>query len=304
MAIQMRRGAYSQFDPSKMVAGEIAFVTSGDPNSEDGQAIYCCFTAGTVKRFATYEDLKNYLNEATADVQTTLTENINSTITKANTAITNANSATSKANTATTKANTAATNAETLYNELKDVDVSSLTEAVQNCLSATGQSTIPQAKGIEDLTEMDSSVEDSHFVLGSGGTTIFKMTLANLAAKIASISVSSLDTTAKTLASAINELKSSKSGKLKVQDYTSSNISIANSTNGSVDITCSWSGYTLVGCAGFKCVNSASSGVNSSMVNIYGAYKYDATHIRVLYRNTSTSAAKVDITVGALFEAN
>lgn len=304
MAIQMRRGTYSDFDPAKMVAGEIAFVTSGDPNSENGRAVYGCFEAGTVKRFATYEDLQNYVNETTTDIQTTLKEGVADAISKANTATTNANTATSKADTATTKANKAATNAEDLYNTLKNVDVSTLTEAVQNCLSATGQGTTPQAKTITDLTETDSSALDTHYVVGSGGVTLFKMTFANLAKKIASISLSSFATTAKTIIGAINEINASlsdKSGTLAVEAVTKSDISIVASTNGVCDFTCSMSGYTLLACTGFKVTNSSSSGVNSSMINVYAAYKYSNTVCRVLYRNTSTSAAKVDIAVYALF---
>ena len=32
MAVQTRRGAYENFDPSKLLAGEWATVLSGDPN--------------------------------------------------------------------------------------------------------------------------------------------------------------------------------------------------------------------------------------------------------------------------------
>ena len=40
MAITMRIGTYDKFDPRKMVAGEYAVVTSGDPDTLDGKAIY------------------------------------------------------------------------------------------------------------------------------------------------------------------------------------------------------------------------------------------------------------------------
>ena len=56
MAVQHRRGNYSQFIPSKLVAGEIAFVTSGDPNTNSGTAVYVCFGDGDVQRFATAEE--------------------------------------------------------------------------------------------------------------------------------------------------------------------------------------------------------------------------------------------------------
>lgn len=57
MAIQNRRGAFADFDPTKMVAGEFAVVQTGDPNAEDGKAIYMAFTPGNVKRLATDSDL-------------------------------------------------------------------------------------------------------------------------------------------------------------------------------------------------------------------------------------------------------
>lgn len=61
MAIQHRRGIYSRFDPTRLVAGEWAVVLSGDPLADDGMAAYVCFAAGTVKRVATYEDMADYL---------------------------------------------------------------------------------------------------------------------------------------------------------------------------------------------------------------------------------------------------
>lgn len=60
MAIQHRRGAYADFDPTKMKPGEIAFVQSGDPLVSDGRAVYVCFTSGDVRRMATQEELSEY----------------------------------------------------------------------------------------------------------------------------------------------------------------------------------------------------------------------------------------------------
>lgn len=59
MAIQHRRGAYTNYDPTKMVPGEIAVVQSGDPASTDGKAIYIAITAGNVKRIALYDEMQN-----------------------------------------------------------------------------------------------------------------------------------------------------------------------------------------------------------------------------------------------------
>lgn len=67
MAIQMRRGAYAQFDPSKMKAGEWAVSTDSDTKK---QQIWMCFAPGVVKRMGTVEDfnteiqrlIQNYLD--------------------------------------------------------------------------------------------------------------------------------------------------------------------------------------------------------------------------------------------------
>lgn len=106
MAIQNRRGYYGDFDPEKMVAGEFAFVTSGDPNTSDGQAIYGCFTPGSVKRFATYEDMQaEILNAYTEDLP-----DMESAAAAANGA---ADTAASAAQTAQTAAQTATDAADT-----------------------------------------------------------------------------------------------------------------------------------------------------------------------------------------------
>ena len=59
MAIQNRRGSYTNFDPEKMVSGEFAVVRDGDPNSSTGRSVYLCFEPGVVKRLADYEDIRD-----------------------------------------------------------------------------------------------------------------------------------------------------------------------------------------------------------------------------------------------------
>lgn len=88
MAIQHRRGIYSRFDPTRLVAGEWAIVLSGDTSASDGMAAYICFAAGKVKRVATFEDMAE--NIAAANEQliqrltTELTTNLNTAATRAN----------------------------------------------------------------------------------------------------------------------------------------------------------------------------------------------------------------------------
>ena len=59
MAIQHRRGSYSNFDPTKMAPGEFAVVQSGDPGASDGEAVYMAFAAGQVKRLAIHDDMQS-----------------------------------------------------------------------------------------------------------------------------------------------------------------------------------------------------------------------------------------------------
>lgn len=56
MAIQNRRGIFSDLDPTKLLPGEYAVVISGDPDNTDGNGVYICFAPGQVKKIALTED--------------------------------------------------------------------------------------------------------------------------------------------------------------------------------------------------------------------------------------------------------
>ena len=58
--IQLRRGDYSEFVPSKLKPGEIMIIQNGDPESSSGKAIYACIAAGDVVRLATQDELNAY----------------------------------------------------------------------------------------------------------------------------------------------------------------------------------------------------------------------------------------------------
>lgn len=62
MAIQLRRGSYDYFDPTKLMPGEFAVVTEDDPYGVGGQAIYMCFGSGIVKRIVGADDLGGLLD--------------------------------------------------------------------------------------------------------------------------------------------------------------------------------------------------------------------------------------------------
>lgn len=69
MAIQNRRGSFSDFDRTKLLSGEFAFVVDGDAdNSIDGKSIYAK-VGDAVKQLATHEDIVIAINNAIEDVR-------------------------------------------------------------------------------------------------------------------------------------------------------------------------------------------------------------------------------------------
>lgn len=56
MAIQLRRGDYADFDPSRLLDGELAVVLENDPNTEDGTGTYVSYGDSNVKRLLTADE--------------------------------------------------------------------------------------------------------------------------------------------------------------------------------------------------------------------------------------------------------
>ena len=69
MAIQMRRGAFTDFDPMQMLPGEWAVMLSDDEETIDGYAVYICYAAGMVKRIVSSDELAALTNNIYADVE-------------------------------------------------------------------------------------------------------------------------------------------------------------------------------------------------------------------------------------------
>lgn len=109
MAIQNRRGAFADFDPAKMVPGELAVVLSGDPASDTGRTLYICFAPGVVKRIVSYEDFETELQNATEEIQEAFTADVQAAINNAIAATSAANAAQQAATLAAAAANEAAT---------------------------------------------------------------------------------------------------------------------------------------------------------------------------------------------------
>lgn len=66
MAIKIRRGAYSSFDPAELLEGEPALVTSGDPSTTDGIALYIAQADGVAKQIAFADQVEDAEDSAAA----------------------------------------------------------------------------------------------------------------------------------------------------------------------------------------------------------------------------------------------
>ena len=139
MAIQTRRGNYGDFDPDKMLPGELATVTSGDPGAEDGRSVYACFAAGDVKRMATYEDMQENISQATQDVQEDFTAQLTQKISQAEAAITAAETATEQANQAKSDADAAANRANEAAARAEQTDVAQLVARIEELETAVSK---------------------------------------------------------------------------------------------------------------------------------------------------------------------
>lgn len=92
MAIRVRRGLKQDFDPNKLLSGELATPL-------DTRELYAAFAPGDVQKIATYENVQEMVGDATEEVIAEFIESVTE--------------ATESAQTATQGANTAATHATT-----------------------------------------------------------------------------------------------------------------------------------------------------------------------------------------------
>ena len=141
MAIQLRRGAYENYDASKLKPAEVGVVQSGDPNTTDGKAIYIAINANDVKRIPTAEEMSDHNDEAQAilddiiDKNTTIQQVYRNTVNKAN----EASQSATDAQTAKTAAEKAKTDTQALLNQAQ-TDIEGYTaDAQQDIQSALTQ---------------------------------------------------------------------------------------------------------------------------------------------------------------------
>lgn len=154
MAIQNRRGVYSDFTPTKMVPGEFAVVNSGDPNSTSGKGVYISFADGQAKRLVMEEDVQNEVAKATEDIAQELTQEVEAAIADdvqaAQTAATNASTS---AQTATTKASEAAASATQAAQTVANI--------IDNTLTQTGKAADAKVTG-DELDGLKEDLSDIH----------------------------------------------------------------------------------------------------------------------------------------------
>lgn len=136
---QQLHGPWSDFDPGKMLTGELAVVTSGDPHSDTGRAIYICFGPGIVKRFTTYEDFENELASALSDLKKSFAADMTNATAAANSAAAAAQAAQKAADAAAKRANDAAAACEGLTDNKRveelETKMNQVIEALSNALS-------------------------------------------------------------------------------------------------------------------------------------------------------------------------
>lgn len=155
MAITMRKGAYADFDPSKMKAGEWAVSTDTDSNK---QQVWMCFSPGVVKRMGTVEDfdmeiqilIRQYLDgmaesvekaQESAELATSKAQESANSASRAKTSETNAKTSETNALDSATKAKTSETNSKTSETKAKASETSASTSASNAKTSETNSKT-------------------------------------------------------------------------------------------------------------------------------------------------------------------
>lgn len=184
MAIQLRRGAYADYNPNRLKEGEIAVVRSGD-STVDGKAVYIAFAQGVTKRLATADEMANYnaeINAIYGEIQTKATniqQVFQNTVSKAN------------------EANQSATDAQEARDEVIET-VNSIKEAIEESGpdGAALAIYVQQAKdAAESATASAESVDD---VVTAAQTAKNAAETANTSAQSAKNAAQSAKTAAET----------------------------------------------------------------------------------------------------------
>ena len=191
MAIQMRRGAYAEFDPLKMKAGEWAVSTDSDTKK---QQIWMCFAPGIVKRMGTVEDFDTEIQRLIQSYLDGIAESVEKAQESAELATSKAqesSTSASNAKTSETKARISETNASNSAAKAKISETNAKASETNAKASATSASTsASNAKTSETKAKVSETNAKKSETNASASTTNAKTSETNAKASATSASTS------------------------------------------------------------------------------------------------------------------
>lgn len=117
--MMQRRGSYSNFNPLNALPQEFQIVTEGDPNTDDGKAIYIVIEAGVVRRLVASNEIQGIIDATYQEVLSDIAEDIAAAESATAAAATAANYALVQGQNAETAANSVYTFIEDIENRIE-----------------------------------------------------------------------------------------------------------------------------------------------------------------------------------------
>jgi chemotaxis protein histidine kinase CheA len=210
MAIQMRRGAYAQFDPLKMRAGEWAVSTDSDTLK---QQIWMCFAPGVVKRIGTIEDFDVEIKILFQSYMDDISNSVNVARGYAETASSKATSASVSATNAKTSETNAANSKKTAQSYAVGGTNSRTGEDTDNAKYYSQQASTSKTAAATSATNAKTSETNAKNKADSASTSATNAAKSESNAKVyataATTKASEASTSATTAATKANEAKAS-----------------------------------------------------------------------------------------------
>ena len=171
MSIQMRKGYYDDFDPTKMTPGEWAVSIDEDSNK---QIVWMCFAPGVVKRMGTVEDfdveIQRLIHNQMESINTSVS-NANQSEVNAKISEDNAKMYAESASTSALNAKISETNAKTSEEECKKV-LESVPKDITTITNQVNQNTV-------NIESLQSNKADKATTLAGYGITDAQEKLTN-----------------------------------------------------------------------------------------------------------------------------
>lgn len=210
MAIQMRRGAYAEFDPLKMKAGEWAVSTDSDTLK---QQIWMCFAPGVVKRIGTIEDFDVEIKILFQSYMDDISNSVNVARGYAETASSKAASASVSATNAKTSETNAANSKKTAQSYAVGGTNSRTGEDTDNAKYYSQQASTSKTAAATSATNAKTSETNAKNKADSASTSATNAAKSESNAKVyataATTKASEASTSATTAATKANEAKAS-----------------------------------------------------------------------------------------------